>query len=259
MRVLRPVQHVPRSWLRAAPVPGPAISRSAVVALLLLVSALLLSAPSLEGQDAASHLAGWYAWEGTWTEAGPGLGLELDVQLRDFQFADDFAQFSLRGGLRVAPASLPVAVTVGGAWFASGSVGPDDTLVTERRAYQTVSYTHHLSPTLRLAHRGRAEQRWFEADGFRTRYRYRLGVEVPLSGGEFGSDEPTLLVSDEVLVNGETRLDGGRRVARLDQNRSYIAVTLPLAEGARIEVGYLNINGGFAPVHRLRFTLKNRF
>jgi hypothetical protein len=130
-------------------------------------------------------------------------------------------------------------------------------VVTERRLYQTLDAAHDLAPGLRVRHRARAEQRWFEGDGLRTRYRYRVGVETPLVGDV--ADGVLLIVSDELLINGELTLESGARVRRLDANRSYVAVNVPLAGPTRLEVGYLNINGGFAPAHRVRVTAKTRF
>lgn len=216
-----------------------------------------LHAGPLVAQDAASHLSGWYAWEGRWQPEHGRWGVDIDLQLRDFQIADDFAQASIRGGVFAAPTALPLRFTVGGAWFANGRVGEDGPLSVERRLYQTLDFAQPLAPAVRLVHRARAEQRWFEDQGFRTRYRYRLGVETRIAGE--GDRALFFIVSDEVLLNGETRLDDGRPIDRLDANRSYLAVNAPLRNATRIEVGYLNVNGGFAPLHRLRITVKTRF
>lgn len=217
------------------------------------------AAAPVQAQDPASHLAGWYAVEARWIAPGDRWGAEFDVQLRDFQFADDFAQVSVRTGALFRPAAFPVSLVVGGAFFASGGVGPDETLTEERRIYQTASFKQRLSPRVRLLHRARAEQRWFERDGFRTRYRYRIGVETRISGGTSTTSGVALVVSDELLVNGETTLESGREVPRLDQNRSYVAVNWAAWHSTRIEVGYLNVNGEASPIHRLRATFKLRF
>lgn len=231
-----------------------------------LLAALLIglaSAEPLSAQDPAAHLGAWYAAEAGWRPSQARWGVEGDLQLRDFRVVGDFAQTSLRAGVVHHFAGRPLRLTVGGAWFLDGEPGPGDATRREWRSYQTLVAGQRLTGRLRLAHRLRTEQRWFEVAGFRTRVRYRLGLEVGLGrGGSDGRPAGTgegllLIVSDEVLVNGETTLDDGSGVERLDQNRAYVALNWPLHDGARIEVGYLNVTRfDQSPRHRIRVTLK---
>lgn len=230
-----------------------------------LLAALLLSglAPALQAQGSSAALGGWYAVDGRWEPTDQRWGVEMDLQLRGFEVADDFAQASVRGGIVFEPPALPGEWVVGAAWFVNGNEGPDETLLEELRLYQTVVLEQVLSRHLRLGHRLRAEQRWPDRDGFRTRYRYRVGLETPLARAG-RDDEVFLILSDEILLNGETTLADGRPVGRLDENRSYLALNGPLRAGpmrtgARWEVGYLNINGDSQPLHRVRVTLQLRW
>ncbi len=216
---------------------------------------MLVSPASVGAQDPSQHLGGWYAAEASWRPAGSRLGVEADFQLRDFQMVGDFAQTSLRAGVVVHARSRPLSLTVGGAGFLQGTPGEATATRSERRLYQTVSYTQRLSSTLRLKHRGRAEQRWFENDVFRSRYRYRLEAERAVSGRGFGPGGVWLVASHELLLNGEVESDVGA-FDRLDQNRSYLAVNYPRGSTARMEAGYLNVVRPGEMRHRIRLTVE---
>lgn len=214
----------------------------------------MASLTPLAAQQADDHLGGWYAAEASWEPRHGRLGFEADLQFRDFQVAGDFAQLSLRSGLVIHSRARPLSLVVGAAWFVSGEPGPGEATQTERRVYQTLNFSQPISEKVRLNHRARAEQRWFQGDYFRTRYRYRLGTDVALGGQGFTGRELRLVISDEVLVNGETEA-GGRGFDRLDQNRAYVALNWPVREGTRLEAGYLNVLKGDLVLHRLRVTI----
>lgn len=233
----------------------PAALAALPTALATLALACLVPAASLTAQDAGDHLGGWYTLEGSWAPGQGRVGYTADVQFRDFQVAGDFALLSLRGGIVFNASSRPLSLVVGAAWFLSGTPGSSQATQAERRVYQTLSYTMTATPRLRFGHRVRAEQRWFQPGYFRSRYRYRLQADVALGSPAFTGREVRLVVSDEVLFNGETE-SGGRTFDRLDQNRAYLALNWPVAKAARVETGYLNIFGGDRVLHRLRVTLK---
>jgi hypothetical protein len=209
----------------------------------------------IRGQSAADRVGGWYAVEAAWKPAGSRLGLEWDVQLRDFQIVGDFAQTSLRAGLTVRSHARPLSLTVGTAWFLNGTPGESDVTRSERRVYQTLNYTQSISERVRFKHRARAEQRWFEEDVFRSRYRYRLEADMALGRAGFADRGVWLVASNEVLLNGETSA-GGRAFDRLDQNRAYLALNLPAIDRTRFEVGYLNVYRSREVRHRVRLTLE---
>lgn len=229
--------------------------RTGATSALALVALALFAAAPLAAQDPDDHLGGWYALEGSWKPVQGRFGFEADLQFRDFQMAGDFAQFSLRSGLVLHARSRPLSLVVGAAWFLAGEPGASDATRAERRVYQTVNFSQTISRSLRLDHRARAEQRWFQGDYFRSRYRYRLEADVALGGQGFTGQEVRLVVSDEVLVNGETEA-GGRRFDRLDQNRAYVGVNWPVGTATRVETGYLNVLTGGRTLHRIRMTVR---
>ena len=100
----------------------------------------------------------------------------------------------------------------------------------ENRIYQQFMY-RHLLPRVFVQHRLRTEQRWVESR-YRTRYRYRLHLTVPLNSKNL--EEKTLFAGlyDEVFLNGQSH--------HFDRNRFYFALGYQFNEYTNMQAGVMN-------------------
>lgn len=85
----------------------------------------------------------------------------------------------------------------------------------EKRLTEQLGIISRIGST-RLAHRFRLEQRW-RNEGLVHRFRYRLSMDVPLSGISLDPGEPYFIAAEEILFSGgkpisffaENRISGG--------------------------------------------------
>lgn len=107
----------------------------------------------------------------------------------------------------------------------------------EHRTWQQVGYTFASNPAsgLALTGRTRVEQRFRpDADGTGWRLRQQLRAQIPLPGG----GPVRAVVWNETFVGlNTTEWDRHRGV---DQTRTFIGASLPVAKGITVEPGYLN-------------------
>ena len=54
---------------------------------------------------------------------------------------------------------------------------------------------------LRMTHRLRTDQTFIESESIEVRFRYRLGLEIPLKGTTLDPNEPYLLISNEPILS----------------------------------------------------------
>lgn len=107
----------------------------------------------------------------------------------------------------------------------------------EHRAWEQVAYTFRQDQTtgLSITGRTRVEQRFRpDADGVGWRLRQQLRAQLPLPGG----GPVRALVWNETFVGlNTTEWDRHKGV---DQVRTFIGASLPVAKGITVEPGYLN-------------------
>jgi hypothetical protein len=124
--------------------------------------------------------------------------------------------------------------------------------VKEYRLFQEVYFFQRLTSKLRLAHRLRSEQRWFEnvekgaiANGFNKKYRYRYRPQL-----EFKFNKAWSFKTSAELMYHTTGYD---------QFRFYMSAEHRFNKGFSMEMGYLKVHqqrasGGFYDRDNLRTT-----
>jgi len=185
------------------------------------------------------RLGAWYMY--FWnTRVGDGpWGFQGDGQYRAWDLGGDLEQLLLRGGLTWTPEAAELTVTLGYAHVTSGEYGDSDATTEEDRVYQELLLPQRVGPRVRLRHRFRFEQRWVEAQDFRTRFRYALFVDVPLTRPDLSRGALYLAFYDEVFLNGQRDIGDGREVETFDRNRLYGALGYALSEKLRLQLGYM--------------------
>ena len=185
------------------------------------------------------QLGAWYMlfWSTRFDDTR--VGLQGDVQHRNWNAGTDLEQLLIRGGLTYALPEVPVLVTGGVAHITSGAFGDSDETSAERRVYQEALVRQSLGRVVSLRHRYRYEQRWVDGQDFRTRFRYALFGNVALNGRGTGDGSIYLALYNEVFVNGELEIGRGRTTERFDRNRFYTALGFGVSDQSQVQAGYM--------------------
>jgi hypothetical protein len=226
----------------------------------LLASALLIAPLPSQAQEVDLDQTG--AWYMLFWSAGLGdgpLGLQGDVQWRNWDLGGDLEQLLLRAGLTYTPGDLPLLLTLGGAHITSGEFGDGDDTSAEARVYQEALLRQSLGSFAFLRHRYRFEQRWVDGQDFRTRFRYALFADIPLNGRGTGQGAVYLALYDEVFINGELTIGEDRTVQRFDRNRLYGALGYGLSDRYKLQGGYMLQTGTNGSKGQIQLSLHAAF
>lgn len=135
---------------------------------------------------------------------------------------------------------------------------PDTSLpdVPEHRPWQQVQWITHVE-RLQLSQWLRTEERFrrrvsgtslLDDYNFNWRFRYNLGLSVPLRGKQLTAGTPFVLVNDEIHVNaGKQTVDH-----RFDQNRFFVGLGYQFGRHTNANIGYLNVHQKLAPTSFVR-------
>ncbi len=175
------------------------------------------------------------------------FSLHTEVQYRNHTIIpNEIEQLLLRTGLnyhfsREAFASAGYAY-IASYVFESPQKPPES---TEHRIWQQLILNNKIGP-LKFEHRYRIEQRWVNSD-FRSRFRYRLMLFIPLNSKQIEAGSFFLGLYDEIFVNGE-------RVF-FDRNRLYGALGYQFNRTSNIQVGLLHQQVNYFGKWYLQFAL----
>ncbi len=212
----------------------------ALLGVLLLAGAMLSPGAALAQTPVDwDQLGAWYMlfWSTRFDDTS--VGLQGDVQHRNWNMGTDLEQLLIRGGLTYALPESPVLLTGGVAHITSGAFGDNDETSPERRVYQEALVRQPLGRVVSLRHRYRYEQRWVDGHDFRTRFRYALFGNVALNGRGTGNGSVYLALYNEVFLNGELEIGPGRTVERFDRNRFYTALGFGVSDRYQVQAGYM--------------------
>lgn len=197
-----------------------------------------------------------YFWNTTFTESK--IGLQGDIQYRNWNLIGDLEQLLLRGGLTYSP--LPtIKLTLGYGHITSGEPGDSNHTTKESRIYQEALLPQKLSDRILLTHRFRFEQRWVENQDFRTRIRYNLFLNLPLNQLNLNRNSIYLAFYNEIFINGEREIGNGRRVELFDRNRLYSGVGYGITDNLRMQLGYLEQTSSLISKGQLQLSLHHTF
>ncbi|MCA9736324.1 MAG: DUF2490 domain-containing protein [Gemmatimonadota bacterium] len=214
--------------------------RSSLLVPGFLLAAALLPAGTAQAQSVdRDQIGAWYMLFWSTRFDGTPIGLQGDVQYRNWDLGGDLEQLLIRGGLTWTPGTLPLLLTAGAAHITSGAFGDSDETSAERRLYQEALLRQSLGDAVFLRHRYRYEQRWVDGQDFRTRFRYALFADIPLNGQGTGAGALYLALYDELFINGERDIGDGRSVERFDRNRIYGALGYGWSDRLKVQGGYM--------------------
>ena len=237
----------------------PRALRLAIHPALLAAVLMAAAAPGLAQID-EDQLGAWYMYFGAGDLGEPGRwGVQGDAQYRNWDLGGDLEQLLLRGGLTYRPDNINALFTLGAAHITSGEFGPGDNTLTEKRIYQEALLAQKPGERVYLRHRFRSEQRWVEGQDARTRYRYALFMDIPLNGASLGPGAVYLALYNEVFINGERDIGGGRRADYFDRNRSYAALGYGLSPSLRIQFGFMRQVTSSTKKNQWQLSLHHKF
>jgi len=156
--------------------------------------------------------------------------LHHEVQYRNYNIVGDLEQLLLRSGLGYN-LSENNNILLGYGFILSEnyiSDTDDKKQVNEHRIYQQYISKQKFK-YISLLHRYRFEQRFVEND-FKLRFRYFLGVNIPLS--QKAVNKFYLSAYNEIFLNTKSPI--------FDRNRLYGGFGFKINDSLRIEAGYMN-------------------
>jgi len=179
-----------------------------------------------------SNLGNWLIYIGN-KKLDTKWNLHHEVQYRNYNAIGDLEQLLLRTGVGYSFNENRENLLLGYGYILSENyIGDTDEKISvnEHRIFQQFTTKQDLG-LLKLQHRYRFEQRFVEAD-FKMRFRYFLGVQVPLRQKQEIPSKWYISAYNEIFLNTETAI--------FDRNRLYGGLGYRLSNAIRIEAGYMN-------------------
>ncbi len=193
----------------------------------VLIFGLML--PSfVQSQD--SNFGNWLIYIGN-KKLNQKWNILNEIQYRNYNAIGDLEQLLLRTGLGYTFNNNKSNVLLGYGYILSENYVGDTNEkinVNEHRIFQQFILKQSIGRT-KLNHRYRFEQRFVESD-FKMRFRYFLGINIPLSRKE--KNNYYLSAYNEIFLNTQSPV--------FDRNRIYGGLGYHINKNIRIEAGYMS-------------------
>lgn len=189
---------------------------------------IMLGAPFLQAQK--SDLGAWYMYYGN-NKISKKLNLTNEFQYRSFDALDDMEQLMVRTGIGYDLTEDNNNVLLGyGFIIGKPYENGEKTENTEHRIFQQY-ITKQKFGRFNIQHRHRLEERFLD-EGFRMRFRYYLGFNIPISNKEMKPKTIYASAYNEIFLHLDSPV--------FDRNRVYGALGYVINKNMRIEAGYMN-------------------
>ena len=179
-----------------------------------------------------SDLGNWLIYIGN-KKLDKGFDIHNEVQYRNYNAIGDLEQLLIRTGLGYNLTENNNNILLGYGYILSKNYideTDDKTSVEEHRIFQQFA-TKQSMGKVGLSHRYRLEERFVESD-FKMRFRYFLGLKIPLQSKEYGTNSFYLSAYNEIFLNTKS--------AVFDRNRIYGGLGYQFSKDLRFELGYMN-------------------
>lgn len=177
-----------------------------------------------------SNLGNWLIYIGN-KSLNNGLNIHNEVQYRNYNAIGDLEQLLIRTGLGYNLTEDNNNLLLGYGYILSKNYineTDDNVSVEEHRIFQQFTTKQNIGK-IGLVHRYRLEERFIESD-FKMRFRYFLGLKIPLQNKEINSFY--LSAYNEIFLNKSPSV--------FDRNRVYGGLGYQLSKDFRFELGYMN-------------------
>ncbi len=200
----------------------------------ILVAVLVFVLLPLFSFSQESDLGNWLIYIGD-KKVSSNWNIHHEVQYRNYNAIGDLEQLLLRTGLGYDLRDNANILLGYGFIHSQNYLSNSDEKdkLDEHRIFQQFINKSKIG-SVGLQHRYRFEQRFIGED-FKLRFRYFLGIRVPLEFQE--NDRFYLSAYNEIFLNSQANV--------FDRNRTYFGVGQELNEKFRLEIGYMNqfLNG----------------
>lgn len=177
-----------------------------------------------------NDLGAWYMYFGN-NKISKKLNWHNEVQYRNFDAGGDLEQLLIRTGLGYDLTENNNNVLLGYGFILSQPyVNGEKTENIEHRIFQQY-ITKQKFGRFNLQHRYRLEERFLQ-DDFRMRFRYLIGLNIPINNKEMLPKTFYGSVYNEIFLNFDS--------PTFDRNRVYGALGYVINKNMRIEAGYMN-------------------
>ncbi|MFP3591297.1 DUF2490 domain-containing protein [Chryseobacterium sp. SIMBA_038] len=177
-----------------------------------------------------SDLGAWYMYFGN-NKISKKLNFHNEIQYRNFDGIGDLEQLLIRTGIGYDLTENNNNVLLGYGFILSQPyVNGEKKENIEHRIFQQY-ITKQKFGRFYLQHRYRLEERFLQ-DDFRMRFRYLLGLNIPINNKEMLPKTFYGSVYNEIFLNLNS--------PTFDRNRVYGALGYVINKNLRIEAGYMN-------------------
>lgn len=203
------------------------LKKTSKIATLIILLVLPFFAMS---QD--SNLGNWLIYIGN-KKLNSKWNIHNEVQYRNYDAVGDLEQLLLRTGVGYNLSDNNDNILLGYGYILSENyIGDTDEKVSvnEHRIFQQFTTKQKIGK-VGLSHRYRFEQRFVE-DDFKMRFRYFLGIKIPLQYKEEGKNPLYMSLYNEIFLNTESSV--------FDRNRVFGGLGYTFSDNLRLELGYMN-------------------
>ena len=191
---------------------------------------LLLISFSVPFSAQNSDLGAWYMYFGN-NKISKKLNFHNEIQYRNFDGIGDLEQLLIRTGIGYDLTENNNNILLGYGFILSQPyVKGEKTENIEHRLFQQF-ITKQKFGRVNLQHRYRLEERFLQ-DDFRMRFRYLLGLNIPVTNKEMLPKTLYISAYNEIFLHLDSPV--------LDRNRVYGALGFVINKNMRIEAGYMN-------------------
>lgn len=177
-----------------------------------------------------NNLGAWYMYFGN-NKISKKLNWHNEIQYRNFDAVGDLEQLLIRTGIGYDLTENNNNILLGYGFILSQPyVNGQKKENIEHRIFQQY-ITKQKFGRFYLQHRYRLEERFLEED-FRMRFRYMLGVNIPITQKEMLPKTLYASVYNEIFLHFNSPV--------FDRNRVYGALGYVINKNMRIEAGYMN-------------------
>lgn len=177
-----------------------------------------------------NDLGAWYMYFGN-NKISKKLNWHNEIQYRNFDAVGDLEQLLIRTGIGYDLTENNNNILLGYGFILSQPyVNGEKKENIEHRIFQQF-ITKQKFGRFNLQHRYRLEERFLQ-DDFRMRFRYMLGLNIPITQKEMLPKSLYASVYNEIFLHFDSPV--------FDRNRVYGALGYVINKNMRIEAGYMN-------------------
>ncbi|WP_080779668.1 DUF2490 domain-containing protein [Chryseobacterium phocaeense] len=190
----------------------------------------VLSLGSITALAQKNDLGAWYMYFGN-NKISKKLNWHNEIQYRNFDAVGDLEQLLIRTGIGYDLSENNNNVLLGYGFILSQPyVNGEKKENIEHRIFQQF-ITKQKFGRFNLQHRYRLEERFLQ-DDFRMRFRYMIGLNIPITNKEMLPKSLYASVYNEIFLHFDSPV--------FDRNRVYGALGYVINKNMRIEAGYMN-------------------